>query len=112
MDTTTLVIIAGFWILCGLAAGWIARERGNDGADGFLVGVLMGPIGIIMALTGHKTEPVEWAQPQQPPASSTPPTPVWGQAPAPTAAYCPRCGTARAGGFRFCRSCGLDFDAA
>jgi len=25
-------------------------------------------------------------------------------------AFCPRCGTPRAGSFRFCRSCGLDFD--
>ena len=27
-------------------------------------------------------------------------------------ALCPNCGTARTGSFRFCRSCGLDFDAA
>jgi hypothetical protein len=26
--------------------------------------------------------------------------------------FCPNCGTARSGSFRFCRSCGLDFDAA
>lgn len=26
--------------------------------------------------------------------------------------FCPRCGTARTGSFRFCRSCGFDFDAA
>lgn len=26
-------------------------------------------------------------------------------------ALCPTCGTARTGSFRFCRSCGLDFDA-
>jgi hypothetical protein len=26
-------------------------------------------------------------------------------------AFCPRCGTARIGSFRFCRSCGFDFDA-
>ncbi len=26
-------------------------------------------------------------------------------------ALCPNCGTARTGSFRFCRSCGLDFDA-
>jgi hypothetical protein len=25
--------------------------------------------------------------------------------------FCPNCGTARQGAFRFCRSCGLDFDA-
>jgi len=24
--------------------------------------------------------------------------------------FCPRCGTARAGAFRFCRSCGFDFE--
>jgi len=24
--------------------------------------------------------------------------------------YCPKCGTPRVGSFRFCRSCGLDFD--
>lgn len=26
--------------------------------------------------------------------------------------FCPRCGTARIGGFRFCRSCAFDYDAA
>jgi len=25
--------------------------------------------------------------------------------------FCPRCGTARVGSFRYCRSCGFDFDA-
>jgi hypothetical protein len=28
------------------------------------------------------------------------------------ATFCPRCGTQRTGSFRFCRSCGLDFDTA
>ena len=28
------------------------------------------------------------------------------------AEFCPTCGTGRTGAFRFCRSCGLDFDAS
>lgn len=111
MDTT-IVIVAGFWIVCGLAAGWISSERGNGGLDGFLIGVFFGPLGLLMALTSKPPEPVEWAQPQPPqPSSAAPPSPAWGQQPTPAAAYCPRCGTARAGAFRYCRSCGLDFDA-
>jgi hypothetical protein len=122
---TTLLIVLGFWLLCGLAAGFIAREKGADGSDGFLIGVLLGPLGLLMAFTGKKTEPVDWAQPQatpppttpewgsQPNSTSPPGATTWGApTPPPAATFCPRCGTARAGSFRYCRSCGLDFDSA
>jgi hypothetical protein len=37
------------WIICGGIAAMIASSKGGSGAIGFLVGVLLGPFGIIAA---------------------------------------------------------------
>lgn len=63
MDDTTYLVIGGFWILCGLAAGFLESQKGNDATDGFLIGVFLGPLGVILALISKKTEPVIWEQP-------------------------------------------------
>lgn len=39
-----------FWLICGGIAAMIASSKGGSGGLGFLVGVLLGPIGIIVAL--------------------------------------------------------------
>jgi hypothetical protein len=43
------VEIVVVWLLCGVAAGMIGSRKGA-GCSGFLVGLLLGPIGIIIAL--------------------------------------------------------------
>lgn len=40
----------GIWLLCGLIAGYIYRQKGRSEATGCLGGFLLGPIGIILAL--------------------------------------------------------------
>jgi uncharacterized membrane protein YeaQ/YmgE (transglycosylase-associated protein family) len=47
MNDISIVI---FWFLCGLIAGTIYRQKGRSGATGCLVGFLLGPIGIVLAL--------------------------------------------------------------
>lgn len=43
-----LLVAAGFWFFCGIIAAGIASDKGNDGCGGFIVGVLFGPLGILI----------------------------------------------------------------
>jgi len=38
------------WLVCGLIAAVIASNKGRSGCGWFLVGVLLGPLGFILAL--------------------------------------------------------------
>ena len=38
------------WFCCGIIASMIAKNKGNDGCGGFILGLILGPIGIIIAL--------------------------------------------------------------
>ncbi len=38
-----------FWVLCGVVAAVIASNKGGSGVLGFIVGLLLGPIGVIIA---------------------------------------------------------------
>jgi hypothetical protein len=44
-----LLPLIGFWIVCGIAGGAIASSKGGSGAGGFFAGLLLGPIGVLMA---------------------------------------------------------------
>lgn len=39
-----------FWIICGVAAAVIANSKGGSAGLGFVAGVILGPIGIILAI--------------------------------------------------------------
>jgi hypothetical protein len=38
-----------FWLLCGVVAAVVVSSKGGSGFVGFLVGALLGPLGIIIA---------------------------------------------------------------
>lgn len=38
------------WLLCGIIAAAIYSNKGRSGAAAFLVGILLGPIGVVLAL--------------------------------------------------------------
>jgi hypothetical protein len=59
--TDTLLIVGGFWIVCGIASLFIAQSRGGAGSDAFVVGLLLGPIGILLALASKPAAAVEFA---------------------------------------------------
>jgi len=40
----------GIWLLFGLAAGAVASSKGRSGCGWFILGVLLGPFGLIVAL--------------------------------------------------------------
>jgi hypothetical protein len=72
------------WLLCGIAAAAIYRDKNRSGLVGLFVGVIFGPIGLILALL-------------------TPRVPV------PSASkICPKCGTSAAWTARVCPKCGAD----
>jgi hypothetical protein len=50
------------WIVCGLAAGWVAQTRGASIARWFLAGVILGPLGIVWAFiwAGRTAPPWLW----------------------------------------------------
>lgn len=47
-----------FWIICGGLAAMIASSRGGSGVVGFFVGLLLGPLGVVIAffLGGEKAK--------------------------------------------------------
>ena len=48
-----LIII---WVVCGFIAALIAGEKGRSGCGNFVIGSLLGPIGIILALIMSKDQ--------------------------------------------------------
>lgn len=85
MTDTTLLIAAGIWILCGIGAYLITAQKGRDDAGSAgVMGVLLGPIGLVMA------------------ATAKPP-----QGPAVTCAHCGK--TVAQDRARLCNHCGQPF---
>ena len=42
------------WFICGLIAGFLYRNRGRSELAGFLGGLILGPLGIVLALVTPK----------------------------------------------------------
>ena len=53
MDTLLIMFV---WLLCGLWAGSINKGKGHSYAAGFILGVLLGPIGVILAAISGKVD--------------------------------------------------------
>ena len=50
-----LIII--FWIACGIGAAFIANSKGASGCLWFGIGIVLGPIGLLMAMfSGSKQD--------------------------------------------------------
>jgi len=45
------------WLVCGIIAAIVASNKGRSGCGWFLIGVLLGPLGFILALVVSKNEP-------------------------------------------------------
>jgi ribosomal protein L40E len=51
-----------FWFLCGIVSAIVASNKGRSGCGWFLLGILLGPIGVVLALVVSKdTAAVEHA---------------------------------------------------
>jgi len=51
---TTILLI---WLLFGVAAAIIGNNKGRSGCVWLLVGLLLGPIGLILVLLAPRTKP-------------------------------------------------------
>ncbi len=45
-----LLVVGIIWLGCGIAAGHIHQQRGRSMETGFWAGVLLGPLGVLLAL--------------------------------------------------------------
>lgn len=56
------MIYVVIWLLCGLTAAVIYRQKGRSGAVAFVVGVILGPIGVLLAALSSADKPAIEAQ--------------------------------------------------
>jgi len=50
------MVFGAVWLACGLLAGYLYSKRGRSSVVGFLGGVILGPIGIVLALVSSRDE--------------------------------------------------------
>ena len=51
-----LMLLVAFWVVCGLAGGSVTRGKGRGGAPGYLLGFLLGPLGLLIAVVLPRNE--------------------------------------------------------
>jgi hypothetical protein len=85
------------WIVCGLTAGVVSASRGASGFVGFILGVLLGPFGIIIAFV------LKPETPSPSPQSESEAVPVDAKA---TYIRCDGCSGFSPSHSKFCMHCG------
>ena len=63
--STTLILVLILWLLMGLCAGLIAAQKGRSGGAFGIMGFLLGPIGIIIALAAESYAAPKVKRPQE-----------------------------------------------
>lgn len=87
-----MIAIVIFWLICGGVAAMITSDRGGSGVAGFLVGALLGPLGIVAAFFMGDSQEVER-----------------GQIKAGVSKKCPRCAELVKSDANVCKHCGHEF---
>jgi len=49
-----MIFVVIIWIICGFAASKAASNRGGNGFLWFVLGLILGPLGLLLAFTGSK----------------------------------------------------------
>ena len=44
-----------FWFICGIASMFVATSRGGEGCLWMFIGIVLGPLGLIMAFSAGKS---------------------------------------------------------
>lgn len=50
MEILLLILLLAIWLGCGVATAFIARNKGRSGCIWFAIGVILGVIGLVIAL--------------------------------------------------------------
>lgn len=107
-------LIILFWLLCGIAAAFIASKRGANGCLWFGLGILFGPFGLAMSFAaGSKYKcryclsPVDGRATKCPRCQSA----IEPGEPGITGWRCPKCHTPVAKDAPECPGCGVKFTA-
>ncbi len=58
MEYLLLILSLVIWLFCGFAAAGIASGKGSDGCGWFVIGLLFGPLGLILAAVIPANKPV------------------------------------------------------
>ena len=101
-----LVILMIFWILCGIGAGIAASNKGRSGCGWFILGILLGPFGILFAVLVAPVSPMVTKQATPTPAPSLPKPNLSDET-----KICPACAETIKLAATKCRYCGERFDA-
>lgn len=93
-----IFVIVGIWILCGFAAGSVAKDKGYGG-EWYVIGFLLGLIGIIIALclTDQNKKPAMLASNDNTQINQE----TW---------KCPKCGKTNKLDNLFCPECGEKYE--
>lgn len=55
-----LIIAAAVWTICAVLAAVIAVNRRTDPIKGFFLGLILGPLGVVLAAVEKPAQPVDW----------------------------------------------------
>lgn len=59
MDTDTLGPLLGVWIICAVIGGLMGSSRSVGGGGGLLLGLLFGPLGLIIVAVSGSPSPLD-----------------------------------------------------
>lgn len=90
-----IIVFFMIWGICGAVAAMIASDKGGSGLAGFLVGFLLGPIGIVAAFFMGDEKVKEQRQIE-----------------AGDSKKCPRCSELVKFDARVCKHCGNEFSSS
>lgn len=107
--TMPIVVVGVALVISGVIGGWVAQQKRRDFGEGFLAGILLGPIGWLieaMLPTGEPEHTVfECPKCKTVVSPGTVFCPTCGHQGSPNP--CPRCGRVPMPSEAFCRRCGL-----
>lgn len=55
-----VIIAAVVWVICAILAATVANVRDTDPLKGFILGLILGPLGVLLTAIQKPPEPVQF----------------------------------------------------